>query len=92
MATLKKEDLDELFGTILEVNLQDYYDYYGDEWGYYHAIMDGRKLPVRIIVKESDYQMEDILENGGDNNRELPRNKKGFLGNVFQLSLHKKEK
>ena len=29
LATLKKEDLDELVGTILEVNLQDYYDYYG---------------------------------------------------------------
>lgn len=92
LATLKKEDLDELVGTILEVNLQDYYDYYGDEWGYYHAIMDGRELPVRIIVKESDYEMEDILENGGDKNRKLPRNKKGFLGNVFQLILHKKEK
>mgnify|MGYP004501106679 FL=1 len=92
LATLKKEDLDELVGTILEVNLQDYYDYYGDEWGYYHAIMDGRELPVRIIVKESDYQMEDILENGGDKNMELPRNKKGFWGNVFQLTLHKKGK
>lgn len=54
--------------------------------------MDGKELLVRIIVKESDYQMEDILENGWDKNMGLPRNKKGFLGNVFQLTLHKKEK
>ena len=54
--------------------------------------MDGKELLVRIIVKESDYKLYDILENGGDNNRELPRNKKGFLGNAFQLILNKKEK
>ena len=29
--------------------------------GYLHAIMDGKELPVRIVVKESDYKTSRYL-------------------------------
>lgn len=91
-STLSREDLDEVVNTILEVNLQERYDYYGGDWGYYHAVMDGKEKPSCIIVQERDYMIDDILENSLSNTLKNDGNIKPDFDKTLTLKLDPKKK